>query len=47
VPNAGIAARRRPPRSLTRVVVSVIVVDVLYFVIWLAQREGRAWFHAR
>jgi hypothetical protein len=47
VPNAGIAARRRPPRSRSRVVASVIAVNVLYFVIWLAQREGRAWFHAR
>ena len=46
VPNAGIAPRRRPPRPLIRVVLSVIVVNVLYFAIWLAQREGRGWFHA-
>jgi hypothetical protein len=46
VPNAGIAPRRVPPKSKTRVVLSVIVVNVLYFAIWLAQREGRGWFHA-
>jgi hypothetical protein len=46
VPNAGIAPRRRPPMSRTRIVVSVIMVNVLYFAIWLAQREGRGWFHA-
>jgi hypothetical protein len=46
VPNTGIASRRRPPRSRIRVVVSVIVFNVLYFAIWLAQREGRSWFHA-
>jgi hypothetical protein len=44
VPNAGIAPRRRPPRSRARVVISVIVFNVLYFAIWLAQREGRGWF---
>ncbi len=46
VPNAGIAPRRRPPRSRFRIVVAVIVFNLLYFAIWLAQREGRAWFHA-
>src|SRR5262249_10555389 len=46
VPDAGIAPRRRPPRSRIRVMVSVIVFNVLYFAIWLAQREGRSWFHA-
>ena len=47
LPNAGIAPRRRPPRSRIRVVVSVVVFNILYFAIWLAQREGRGWFHAR
>jgi D-alanyl-lipoteichoic acid acyltransferase DltB (MBOAT superfamily) len=46
VPNAGIAPRRRPPMSRTRIVVSVIVFNVLYFAIWLTQREGRGWFQA-
>jgi len=46
VPNAGIAPRRRPPRSRARVAISVIAFNVLYFAIWLAQREGRGWFHA-
>ncbi|HEX3758943.1 MAG TPA: hypothetical protein VHW23_09565 [Kofleriaceae bacterium] len=46
IPNAGIAPRRRPPGSRTRVVMSVIAFNVLYFAIWLAQREGRGWFHA-
>src|SRR5262249_36632915 len=39
VPNAGIAPRRRTPRPVIRVVVSVIVFNVLYFAIWFAQRE--------
>jgi hypothetical protein len=46
VPNAGIAPRRRPPMSRTRIAVSVIVFNVLYFAIWLTQREGRGWFQA-
>jgi hypothetical protein len=46
VPNAGIAPRRRPPRSPIRIVIAVIVFNVLYFAIWLAQREGRGWLHA-
>ncbi len=46
VPNAGIAPRRRPPRSRIRIALSVIAFNVLYFAIWLAQREGHAWFHA-
>lgn len=46
VPNAGIAPRRRAPRSRIRIVISVIAFNVLYFAIWLAQREGRGWFHA-
>jgi hypothetical protein len=47
VPNAGIAPRQRPPRSRTRIAASVIVFNVLYFAIWLAQQEGRGWLHAR
>jgi hypothetical protein len=47
IPNAGIAPRRRLPRPLIRVVLSVIVLNVLYFALGLAQREGRAWFHAQ
>jgi hypothetical protein len=47
VPNAGIAPRRRPPRSRRRIVVSVIAFNVLYFAIWLAQREGSGWLHLR
>jgi hypothetical protein len=46
VPNAGIAPRRLPPRPLIWVSASVIMVNVLYFAIWLAQREGSGWFHA-
>lgn len=46
IPTAGIAPRRRLPMSRIRIVVSVIAFNVLYFAIWLAQREGRAWFHA-
>jgi hypothetical protein len=47
IPSAGIAPRRRPPRSRLRVVLFVIAFNVLYFAIWLARREGRAWLHAR
>ena len=47
VPSAGIAPRRRPPTSRIRAVVAVIAFNALYFAIWLAQREGRGWFHAR
>jgi hypothetical protein len=47
IPNAGIAPRRRPPRSLIRVVVAVIAFNGLYFAIWFAQWEGRGWFRAR
>jgi hypothetical protein len=45
VPNAGIAPRRRAPRSRLRIVASVIVFNLLYFALWLALREGRGWFH--
>lgn len=47
VPNAGIAPRRRPPKSRLRTVASVIGFNVLYFAIWLAQREGSSWLHLR
>jgi hypothetical protein len=47
VPNAGIAPRRRPPKSRFRIVASVIAFNVLYFAIWLAQREGSSWLQLR
>jgi hypothetical protein len=46
IPNAGIAPRRRPAMSRIRTVAAVVAFNALYFAIWFAQREGRAWFHA-
>lgn len=45
VPNAGLAPRARPPMSRVRIAACVVAVNVLYFAIWLAHREGRGWFH--
>lgn len=41
VPTAGIAPRRVPPRSRTRTILGVIAFNLVYFVVWYAQRFGR------